>query len=181
MIHVHNLYTNFPVKKGYIFLLTLLTIITLGCGTTKKAPLSDAHPPPQKTEEDTPAKQFHAIIDPQNIPETPREMRGVWVASAANLDWPSKPGLPVVQQKAELIAIMDRVAELNMNAIILQVRPSADALYDSPYEPWSEFLTGKQGRTPEPFYDPPKICRRRSPPARTATSCMVQPFSRLSL
>jgi uncharacterized lipoprotein YddW (UPF0748 family) len=72
----------------------------------------------------------------------------------ANIDWPSKPGLPVAQQRAEIIALLDRARALNLNAIILQVRPAADALYTSPLEPWSEYLTGTQGRAPEPFYDP---------------------------
>jgi len=87
-------------------------------------------------------------------PSVAREFRGVWVASVANMDWPSRPGLPVAQQKAELIAILDRAAALNLNAVVLQVRPSADALYASKKEPWSAFLTGAMGRAPEPFYDP---------------------------
>jgi uncharacterized lipoprotein YddW (UPF0748 family) len=87
-------------------------------------------------------------------PPIAREFRGVWVASVANIDWPSKPGLTAWQQKAELIAILDRAVELNLNAILLQVRPAADALYDSPYEPWSAYLTGVEGRAPEPYYDP---------------------------
>lgn len=93
-------------------------------------------------------------IDPAKVPEILREFRAVWVASVDNIDWPSEPGLPVARQKAELRALMDRAALLNMNAIILQVRPSADALYRSPYEPWSEYLTGEQGKAPEPLYDP---------------------------
>ena len=87
-------------------------------------------------------------------PPVAREFRGVWVASVANMDWPSRPGLPVAQQKAELIAILDRAAALNLNAVVLQVRPSADALYASKKEPWSAFLTGAMGRAPAPFYDP---------------------------
>ncbi|HEX2094917.1 MAG TPA: family 10 glycosylhydrolase [Longimicrobiaceae bacterium] len=88
------------------------------------------------------------------VPAVRREFRGVWVASVANIDWPSRPGLPVDQQKAELVAMLDRAASMKLNAVILQVRPAADALYASPYEPWSEYLTGEQGRAPEPFYDP---------------------------
>jgi uncharacterized lipoprotein YddW (UPF0748 family) len=83
-----------------------------------------------------------------------REFRGVWVATVGNIDWPSKPGLTTAQQKAELVAIMDRSASLNLNAVIFQVRTAADALYESPYEPWSEFLSGEMGRAPEPRYDP---------------------------
>lgn len=87
-------------------------------------------------------------------PEPLREFRGVWLATVANIDWPSKPGLPVAQQQAELISILDRSAQLHLNAVIFQVRPACDALYDSKIEPWSEYLTGQQGRAPEPYYDP---------------------------
>ena len=94
-------------------------------------------------------------IDPSAIaPPVAREFRGVWVASVENIDWPSRPGLPVAQQKSELIAILDRAAALNLNAVVLQVRPSADALYASKKEPWSAFLTGEMGKAPVPFYDP---------------------------
>src|SRR3977135_1093947 len=86
-----------------------------------------------------------------------REFRGVWVATVENIDWPSKPGLPVDKQKQEFIAILDKCVELNINAVIFQIRTQADALYDSKLEPWSEFLTGKMGKPPEPYYDPLKF------------------------
>ena len=86
-----------------------------------------------------------------------REFRGVWVATVENIDWPSKPGLPVDKQKQEFIAILDKCVELNINAVIFQIRTQADALYDSKLEPWSEFLTGKMGQPPEPYYDPLKF------------------------
>ena len=89
------------------------------------------------------------------LPPSPaREFRGVWLATVANIDWPSKPGLRVEQQKAELISLLDRAAQLKFNAVLFQVRPVCDAFYASPIEPWSEYLTGTQGRAPEPFYDP---------------------------
>lgn len=92
---------------------------------------------------------------PSTLPPVPqREFRGAWVATVGNSVWPSKPGLPVSEQKAELIAILDRAAQLRMNAIIFQVRPACDALYASKIEPWSEYLTGKMGQPPAPFYDP---------------------------
>ena len=87
-------------------------------------------------------------------PPPAREFRGVWLVTVANIDWPSKPGLPVAQQKAELISLLDRAAQLKFNAVLFQVRPVCDAFYASPLEPWSEYLTGTQGRAPEPFYDP---------------------------
>ena len=87
-------------------------------------------------------------------PSPPREFRAAWIATVANIDWPSKPSLPVAQQKAELISLLDRAAQLHFNAVFFQVRPVSDALYPSAIEPWTEYLTGTQGRAPEPFYDP---------------------------
>ncbi|AFZ26105.1 hypothetical protein Cylst_3995 [Cylindrospermum stagnale PCC 7417] len=83
-----------------------------------------------------------------------REFRGAWVASVWNSDWPSKSGLTVAQQQAELVQIISQLQEMNFNALILQVRPEGDALYSSQLEPWSAWITGTQGKAPEPFYDP---------------------------
>lgn len=83
-----------------------------------------------------------------------REFRAVWVATVANIDWPSKPGLSTEQQKQEIIEILDLLKQLGMNTIILQIRPAADAFYPSDLEPWSRYLTGTPGKAPEPFYDP---------------------------
>ena len=90
-------------------------------------------------------------------PAAPREFRAAWISTVANIDWPSRRDLPVAQQQAEIIAILERARELNLNALILQVRPSADAIYPSALEPWSEFLSGTQGKAPTPFYDPLKM------------------------
>jgi len=90
-------------------------------------------------------------------PSLAREFRGVWIASVANIDWPSKPGLPAAEAKAELVRLFDRAKASGLNAIILQVRPAGDALYASDLEPWSEFLTGQQGRAPSPWWDPLKF------------------------
>ena len=87
-------------------------------------------------------------------PPVQRELRAVWVATVENMDWPSKSGLSTADQQRELLAILDKAVELHLNAIVLQVRPAADALYASPDEPWSDVLTGEMGRAPEPFYDP---------------------------
>ncbi|MFF3463311.1 glycoside hydrolase family 10 protein [Streptomyces sp. NPDC002619] len=76
------------------------------------------------------------------------EMRGVWVATVNNRDWPSRTGLTAAQQRTELIAHLDRAVRGRLNTVIFQVRPTADALWPSPYEPWSQFLTGTQGRSP---------------------------------
>ncbi len=100
------------------------------------------------------AARLGAQPAPASPPPVAREFRAVWVATVANIDWPSKPGLSTWDQQRELLAILDRAVWLNLNAIVLQIRPGADALYASPYEPWSQFLTGRQGRAPEPPWDP---------------------------
>jgi uncharacterized lipoprotein YddW (UPF0748 family) len=84
----------------------------------------------------------------------PREFRGVWVATVWNSDWPSTAGLAVEQLKTEFTKILDRLHALKFNALILQVRPEGDAIYASQLEPWSAWLTGTQGKPPNPFYDP---------------------------
>jgi uncharacterized lipoprotein YddW (UPF0748 family) len=85
------------------------------------------------------------------------EFRAAWIATVVNIDWPSKKGLSVDEQKAEYITMLDSLQHLGMNAVIVQVRPAADAFYPSPYEPWSEWLMGAQGLAPTPFYDPLKF------------------------
>ncbi len=82
------------------------------------------------------------------------EFRGVWIASVANIDWPPPGMFNVDSQKQEYIRQLDMHLQNGMNAMIVQVRPAADAFYPSPYEPWSQWLTGVQGKAPEPYYDP---------------------------
>ncbi len=91
---------------------------------------------------------------PAAAPAVVSEFRAAWVATVNNIDWPSRPGLPVAQQQAEIIQIVEKAQAVGLNALIVQVRPAADAVYASPLEPWSEYLTGEQGKAPEPFYDP---------------------------
>ena len=83
-----------------------------------------------------------------------REFRGVWIATVANIDWPSKQTLASALQQDELIKILDEHQQSGLNAVMLQIRPATDALYAKSREPWSKFLTGKQGQAPMPFYDP---------------------------
>ena len=94
-----------------------------------------------------------------------REFRGTWIATVENIDWPSKKYLSSDNQKLELISILDRLKKDKINAVFIQIRPSCDAFYKSELEPWSEWLTGKQGKEPEPYYDPlnfiVKECHKR--------------------
>jgi len=80
------------------------------------------------------------------------QVRAVWIATVQNIDWPSRPGLPAADQQREYRALLDEVQRLGLNTVIVQVRPTADALWPSPYEPWSHWLTGRQGA--DPGYDP---------------------------
>ena len=106
------------------------------------------------------------FISPQaGHSQTKNEMRGVWMATLLNIDWPSSSNLTTRQQKQEIITILDHHRSVGINALFLQVRPAADAFYSSSYEPWSKWLSGVQGKEPRPFYDPLEFwieeCHRR--------------------
>lgn len=83
-----------------------------------------------------------------SVPPPARELRGSWIATVRNINWPSEPGLPVAKQKAQLLALIDSAAKVGLNALIFQVRPAGDAMYESKLEPWSPFLTGEMGKSP---------------------------------
>lgn len=121
------------------FLVTVVAIVLIsvsGCAT----------PEPLTVPYTTPA------IPPEPPPEAPREFRAAWIATVANIDWPSAPGLTAQAQQAELRALLDQAVEIGLNGVVFQVRPMADALYASELEPWSSYLTGVQGQ--DPGYDP---------------------------
>ena len=86
-----------------------------------------------------------------------REMRGAWVAAVANIDYPSSGFATTETKTAELVAIFDKLKSAGINAVFFQVRTECDALYESNLEPWSYWLTGRQGKAPVPFFDPLKI------------------------
>ena len=109
-------------------------------------------------------------------PDMPREFRGVWVATVDNIDWPSSRRLTSDAQRKELLRIFDAAKATNLNAIILQVRPSADALYDSKFEPWSEYLTGQQGRPPSPMYDPLEFAVAEAHKRGLELHCWFNPY-----
>ncbi|TCW34976.1 uncharacterized lipoprotein YddW (UPF0748 family) [Laceyella sacchari] len=84
--------------------------------------------------------------------EEKRQLRAAWISTVLNIDWPSKTGLSKDQQQAEFITLLDRLQAMGINAVIVQVRPTADAFYPSTLNPWSKYLTGTQGVSPD--YDP---------------------------
>ena len=128
-----------------------------GCSSTPTAPGQSGKPAPLPPVAGGPGSgpaPVPYVADLNNPPPAPREFRAAWVSTVANIDWPSRSNLSSEKQQAEALAILDRAKALNLNAIVLQVRPSADAIYPSALEPWSEFLTGVQGRAPAGGYDP---------------------------
>ncbi len=90
-----------------------------------------------------------------NVHQPPTPFRAVWISTVANIDWPSEEarGHTLLQQQ-EMRHLLDEVVRLHFNTIIFQVRPTADAIYPSPYEPWSHWLTGRQGQNNDIPYDP---------------------------
>ena len=133
------------LKKLVILIMVLLT---LNGFSSKKLTTEDR-------------KEIISILDSyktengNKIAKERKEMRGIWVATVLNIDWPSKKGLSVESQKQEFIKILDNVKEWNMNAVFVQIKPVGDAFYPSKFSPWSEYLTGKQGENPG--YDPLKF------------------------
>ena len=97
---------------------------------------------------------LYCIISLTATAQNKPEFRGVWVATVDNIDWPSGKNLSSDSQKVEFIKLLDMHKANGINALIVQIRPATDAFYPSPYEPWSEWLTGKQGQPPVPYYDP---------------------------
>jgi len=97
-----------------------------------------------------------SVFSVSAAPEAPEkeELRGVWVATVANIDYPSKPTADSAVLKSEALKILDDAEAMGLNAIFLQVRPASDALYKSKLFPWSKYLTGEQGLAPDNAFDP---------------------------
>ena len=127
-------------RQYALHLLFLAVLILAGCAAPQPPVVPEVPTPPK-------VSQSHDF-------EIQREFRAAWVATVANIDWPSKPGLSTEQQQTEAINLLDSAVILNLNAIVFQVRPQCDALYESDLEPWSYYLTGEMGTAPEPYYDP---------------------------
>ncbi len=104
------------------------------------------------------------ILKSQTNPK--EELRGVWISTAFNIDWPSSTIISSEEQKQEFINLIDQHTLNGINAVFVQIRPSGEVFYPSKIEPWSHWLTGKQGKAPNPFYDPVKFmieeCHKRN-------------------
>ena len=114
----------------------------------------------------------------QRAPTAPvTEMRGAWIATSFNIDWPSQPGLPIERQKMEFDSLLDVLKAMNMNAVFVQVRPSGDAMYRSPNVPWSKFLTGQQGvPPPDSTYDPMEYMIKAAHDRRMEFHAWLNPY-----
>lgn len=134
------------------FLHTVFIVLLLWSCTSQKPNSSSAPIKPPVLNTETPKKPIPEPVININLPAVKREFRGVWIATVANINWPSRNNLSMEQQKRETIELLDLLERNNFNAVIFQVRPSADAFYRSSLEPWSFFLTGTTGK--DPGYDP---------------------------
>jgi uncharacterized lipoprotein YddW (UPF0748 family) len=88
------------------------------------------------------------------VPLPAREFRGSWIATVRCINWPSEPGLPTAKQKEQLVLLIEKAWKMRLNALLFQVRPASDALYESQLEPWSPWLTGEMGKGPAEPWDP---------------------------
>ncbi|MDH8678319.1 family 10 glycosylhydrolase [Fusibacter bizertensis] len=100
---------------------------------------------------------YAGTLTDTRLEEINNDFKGLWVATVLNLDYPSKATTDSATLKKEAIEILDKAQIMGINAIVLQVRPSADALYQSKIYPWSKYLTGKQGVAPSDDFDPLKF------------------------
>lgn len=105
------------------------------------------------------------------------EMRGLWVSSVYNLDYPSKPGLSAAQLQREADEIIDYAVQTHMTALFLQVRPCGDALYASSIFPWSAYLSGEQGKAADGAFDPLAYFVARCHEAGIELHAWINPYS----
>jgi uncharacterized lipoprotein YddW (UPF0748 family) len=152
-------------RQNYLNLLCLFAVLLVfqGCKTVQapprqpakgigSAPATQTAAPP-KTVTPAPPREFYRQL-PISIPQSPREMRAVWIATVANIDWPTSSTASFTVQKEEFTKLLDYYKSLNFNTVIVQIRTSGDAFYPSKYAPWSRYLTGKEGQKPNTSEDP---------------------------
>ncbi|MCH5220336.1 MAG: family 10 glycosylhydrolase [Muribaculaceae bacterium] len=135
--------------RNFITLATVAILTWCGmaaCGDTEPEPPKQTTPETPSTPEETP-KEDEPVIVTYRLPD--REIRAVWVATVTRIDFPASNVEKL--QKEEYIKYLDVFEKYNLNAVIFQIRPCSDAFYNSPYEPWSQYITGTQGK--DPGYD----------------------------
>jgi uncharacterized lipoprotein YddW (UPF0748 family) len=129
---------------------TIYAVILIGKNSGNSGSSTVPTITPKPTGDDSGVATF-----PEPTDAAKKEMRGVWICTVWNNDWPSKSGLDINTQKQEFISLLDKSKSMGINTVMVQVRPMADALYTSSLYPWSQYLTGKQGK--DPGYDPLKF------------------------
>jgi len=154
---------NFYTKGIGLTLMVGCTLFFLFQSCKSSAPISAPLTPPyvdgleegypSKVYSNLPKTLYYRVIE-MDMPQSLREFRGVWIATVANIDWPSSPDEPYAKQKEDFIKLLDYYQSLNFNAVIVQIRTAGDAFYPSRYAPWSKYLTGKQGKRPDTLEDP---------------------------
>jgi len=151
-------------SKQLVFFLIFMVLLG-ACKTQQKTTPSSSKPPvsistkPNQGTSSLPEKPLPATsmaMKPlvYSLPEIPREFRAVWIATVANIDWPSSPTDSYEKQKKDFLAILDYYKSLNFNAVIVQIRTAGDAFYPTNLAPWSKYLTGKEGKAPETNENP---------------------------
>ncbi len=140
---------KYSLKRGSFFVLASILVGMVAALSM----LSEPGTPAAQAAASTTNAGHLANCPPLPAGEQPRsQFRAVWVATVANIDWPGQPGLSVAEQQQQFITILDKVQQMHMNAVIVQIRPTADAFYPSKLFPWSQYLTGVQGQ--DPGYNP---------------------------
>jgi uncharacterized lipoprotein YddW (UPF0748 family) len=153
--------TRRPVRCTRLLALALLVAACADSPGITDPPMPPPPPPPPPLADTT-------------LPVLQREMRGIWIATVANIDWPSRTALGADQQRAELVDILDRAVAAGLNTIVMQVRPAGDAVYASPIEPWASLLTGTQGM--DPGYDPLEFAVAQAHARGLELHAWVNPF-----
>lgn len=159
--------TNYRIQISRIFIyLLIFTLVFQSCKTASTTtgqrergtilgtgPNGKEKSFPSKTVEMPEQLEFYRALDLELAP-SPREFRGVWIATVANIDWPNSPTDSFNKQKEDFVQLLEYYKSLNFNAVIVQIRTSGDAFYPSNFAPWSRYLTGKEGQKPNTSEDP---------------------------
>lgn len=155
-----------------------MSVISPSIAKIQNVPKTSA-PRPQAQKEPLPAPAQDTVDlqpQPQELVKVghTRELRGAWVATVFNINFPSSPNTSAETQKREMAAMLDRLQECGFNAIFFQVRPEGDALYRSSLEPWSSSLTGTQGK--DPGYDPLQLLVSEAHKRNIEVHAWLNPF-----
>ena len=129
-------------KKSIMMMAVVLLCSVLGaCGGSDEPPVT----PP--TGGENTGGTSGGTTETVNITTPAKEIRAVWLATVGNMDWPSDI-YSVEKQKKEYIEYLELFKKYNVNVVVGQIRPTADAFFESKYEPWSQYLTGTRGKNP---------------------------------